>query len=188
MRLLKAMSDFKILTEPLPDVFIIQIPRFEDQRGIFIKSFNEDFFSSLPDPFTPMEQFISISSKDVIRGMHFQVENSAQQKLVTCPVGKVLDVIVDVRIESPYFNKPISFELGEKEPLAILIGKGYAHGFLSLTDNSFMQYLTSTVHSPAHDKGVLWSSIDFNWPTDSPKISNRDSNHPAIGREICIFS
>jgi dTDP-4-dehydrorhamnose 3,5-epimerase len=120
--------------------------------------------------------------------MHFQVKNSAQQKLVTCPVGKVLDVIVDVRIESPYFNKPISIELGEKEPLAILIGKGYAHGFLSLTDNSFMQYLTSTVHSPAHDKGVLWSSIDFNWPTDSPKISNRDSNHPAIGREICIFS
>lgn len=182
------MSDFKILTEPLPDVFIIQIPRFEDQRGVFIKSFNEDFFGSLPDPFRPMEQFISISSKDVIRGMHFQVENSAQQKLVTCPVGKVLDVIVDVRIESPYFNKPISIELEEREPLAILIGKGYAHGFLSLTDNSFMQYLTSTVHSPAHDKGVLWSSIDFNWPTGSPKISNRDSNHPAIGREVCIFS
>ena len=74
----------------------------------------------------------------------------------------------------------MSIELSESEPTALLIGKGYAHGFLALEDESWMLYGTSTVHHPELDKGVLWSSIDFNWPCHNPLLSARDQKHLPI--------
>jgi dTDP-4-dehydrorhamnose 3,5-epimerase len=179
---------FKVLSEPLPNVFLIATPQFEDQRGMFTKGYHADFFNSLPAPFQPKEQFTSLSAKGVLRGMHFQTGKSAQQKLVSCLTGRILDVIVDVRRESPNYNKPIAFELGEMAPISILIGKGYAHGFLSLADSSIVNYLTSTVHSPPNDRGILWSSINFKWPVMNPSLSSRDEAHPSIGIEQCTFS
>jgi dTDP-4-dehydrorhamnose 3,5-epimerase len=180
-------SGFNVLSEPLPDVYLIRMPRFEDQRGFLLKSFHSEFFEALPNPFVPAEQFTSVSSTGVLRGMHFQEGYSAHRKLVNCLAGRLLDVVVDVRPESPNFNKPFSIELSGASPIAILIGIGYAHGFLSLAESSVMQYLTSSVHSPSNDKGVLWSSIDLAWPVIDPVISPRDAAHPQIGVERCTF-
>jgi dTDP-4-dehydrorhamnose 3,5-epimerase len=120
--------------------------------------------------------------------MHFQVENSVQQKLIIRSAEKSLDAIVDAKPKVPYLNKRTFVGLGRKVLLAILDGKAYVHGFISFVDNSLMEYFNLTDHFPAHDKSVLWSSIDFHWPIDSSKISSRDSKHPAIGGKICIFS
>ena len=87
---------------------------------------------------------------------------------------------MDVRKDSPYFNVPYAVELSERNNIAILIGKGYAHGFLSLSDDSWMLYSTSTVHCPPMDRGVLWSSIAYDWPIENPCISERDGLHPSI--------
>ena len=110
--------------------------------------------------------------------MHFQVGNAAHDKLVCCLKGRVLDVVVDIRPDSPHFNQPVSVELSESEPIALLIGKGYAHGFLALEDESWIQ--SSIVHQPELDRRVLCSSIDFDWPLQNPLLSQRDQQHPSI--------
>jgi dTDP-4-dehydrorhamnose 3,5-epimerase len=112
--------------------------------------------------------------------MHFQVDEAAHEKLVYCVCGHVLDVVVDIRPDSPSFNKPAFVHLRADDSFALFVGKGYAHGFLSLKDDSLMIYQTSTVYNPALDKGVLWSSIDFDWPISSPILSARDLSHPSI--------
>jgi len=174
------MSEFKVRELILPDVFLIEFPRFFDERGSFSKFFHDEALAKLGIGFVPAETFFTRSASGVLRGMHFQVGPAEHVKLVCCTQGSVLDVVVDIRLESCYFNQPVGIELNEKKPLALLIGKGYAHGFLSLDDNSTLLYATSTVHQPEFDCGVLWSSINFNWPIQNPLISERDQKHPAI--------
>ncbi len=179
---------FSIFSEPLPGVLILNLERFSDERGDFNKIFQQESFSSLGIKFVPKEYFYSTSKKNVLRGMHFQVGSDAHDKLVYCSQGMILDVIVDVRKESKYFNAPISIELSGKDSMAVFIGKGYAHGFLTKSNHSVMHYFTSTVHSPKNDKGVLWSSINFDWQIKNPIISKRDEFHPDINEVKCEFS
>ena len=174
------MSNFTVVDQPLPGVFLLGCPYFEDHRGDFTKLFNCDDFSALGCEFLPLESYISCSDSGVVRGIHFQVDGSSHDKLVCCLKGSVLDVVVDIRPASPYFNKPISIKLSESLNTVLLIGKGYGHGFLSLEDRSMMLYSTSTVYNKALDRGVLWSSINFDWPIVNPIISERDSKHPPI--------
>lgn len=169
-----------VLEKLLPDVFLLQLPFFKDHRGDFTKLFHYDIFMAQGINFTPAESFLTRSTANVLRGMHFQVDEAAHEKLVTCIRGKVLDVVVDVRPESDHFNQPVSVELSELNNMALFIGKGYAHGFLTTGDDSWMLYSTSTVHCPSLDRGVRWDSIAFDWPIDKPLISERDGCHPKI--------
>ena len=178
----------KIIEEILPDVFLLSLNKSRDLRGDFIKIYNSLDLQNLDLNFIPKESYISNSSLNVLRGMHYQIGQFAHKKLVTCFKGRVIDVIVDVRPNSLNFNKPISHILSEEKPEAILIGKGYAHGFLSLQENTGMLYMTSTIYAPNFDCGVLWSSINFNWPLQDPIISIRDTLHPRIGEHKCEFS
>jgi len=178
----------KIIDQILPDVFLISLKNSNDHRGNFVKTFNSLDFEKQDFGFSPKESYISSSAENVLRGMHYQIKKYSYVKLVTCFKGRVLDVIVDVRPSSSNYNKPISHILSEEKPEAILIGKGYAHGFLSLSNESIMSYMTSTIYSPNFDCGVLWSSINFNWPLDKPILSERDKRHPSIGEHQCEFS
>ena len=171
---------FAVTEQPLPGVFILNIPRFNDHRGVFLKTFSEDIFVSLGIEFQVCEQFITCSHLNVLRGMHYQAAEAAHMKLVSCPIGRILDVIVDIRPGSQRFNQPFAIELGANRPQAMLIGKGYAHGFLTLEDQSWVHYLTSSVHSPSLDKGVHWASINFDWPFQTPIMSDRDRTFPSI--------
>lgn len=164
----------------LPGVFIIDYQYSSDARGDFSKIFKLSIFSSDVTMFRPSEIFFTSSKKDVVRGMHYQEGVHAHDKLVSCLSGSVLDVVVDIRPSSDYFNIPFAFKLSKSVKKSLFICKGLAHGFLSLEDDSSLMYLTSTEHNQNSDKGILWSSIDFKWPVKNPILSSRDLSHPSI--------
>ena len=174
------MTELRILEEPLPNLFVIEYPHHPDHRGDFAKLFHIDALREQGIDFTPAEIFYTCSKACVLRGMHFQKGDSAYIKLVTCIRGCVLDVVVDVQRDSKHYNLPFSIELSENSNKALLIGKNYAHGFLALQEECWMLYTTTKVHNPSLDQGVLWSSINFDWPIQDPLLSLRDSQHPPI--------
>jgi dTDP-4-dehydrorhamnose 3,5-epimerase len=169
----------KVLPTELDGVFILKPNVFEDARGSFVKTYHQDLFESCGIKFSPKEEFFSISRKNVLRGMHFQRPPAAHDKLVYCPVGKVLDVALDLRA-AKRGTRCISRELSAANREMLFIPAGCAHGFLALEDESMMVYQTSTVHSPSHDAGVLWNSFDFDWPMKNPILSDRDQKFPAL--------
>ncbi len=170
----------QLISEPLPGVKILRPFVFEDARGNFVKPFHEDQLAKHGIEMTVREEFFSTSAAGVLRGMHFQVPPHAHQKLVYCITGKVLDVLLDLRKDSPTFGKSIGFELSAANRHLVHIPVGFAHGFLSLEDNSCLVYKTDAVHAPDHDAGILWNSFGFDWPIDdiTPTISTRDLAHP----------
>jgi dTDP-4-dehydrorhamnose 3,5-epimerase/CDP-3, 6-dideoxy-D-glycero-D-glycero-4-hexulose-5-epimerase len=169
----------KVLPTELAGVFILKPNVFEDARGSFVKTYHEELFASCGIRFAPKEEFFSVSRKNVLRGMHFQRPPTAHDKLVYCPVGKVLDVVLDLRPTAKGV-RCIARELSAANREMLFIPVGCAHGFLTLEDNSMMVYQTSTVHSPPHDAGVLWNSFGFDWPVKNPILSERDLKFPAL--------
>ena len=173
-------AGFSIEDQPLPGVYVLRIPRFDDYRGIFLKTIHAKAFASVAMPFFPAEQFMTRSGLNVLRGMHYQAEEAAHLKLVSCPIGRILDVVVDIRPESDQFKQSFAIELSSQKPQALLIDKGYAHGVLTIEAQTWVQYLTSSVHDPERHLGVHWASIDYDRPVKSPVISMRDSGLPPI--------
>ena len=155
-------------------LWAIQPPVFRDARGDFVKTYHRLRFQELGIPFEPAEEFFSISAKDVIRGMHFQLPPKAHAKLVYCLHGKALDVVLDLRKESPTFGRSYATPMSEVDRKMLFIPVGFAHGFLAMEKDTVMVYLTNSVHSPSHDSGIAWNSFGFAWPNVSPIISERD--------------
>lgn len=169
----------QIKTGPLPGVSVIELKKFDDLRGSFVKTFSGKVWKAAGIDVEMREEFYSVSAKNVLRGMHFQVPPEDHAKVVYCPVGAVLDVLLDLRA-GPTYGKAVGVSLDAREPKLLVIPRGIAHGFLSLTDDSVMVYKTSTEHSPAHDMGLRWDSFGFNWPVENPVLSARDAAHPAL--------
>jgi dTDP-4-dehydrorhamnose 3,5-epimerase len=160
----------------------LQPRRFEDQRGLFVKTFHAPEFRELGLPFEPREEFYSMSSRNVLRGMHFQLPPAAHAKLVYCLGGKVLDVVLDMRKGSPRFGEVFSCELSAAPGRVLFIPAGFAHGFLALEDNSLMVYKTDAVHDSERESGIAWDSFGFKWPVAAPVMSERDSRFEAWAR------
>ena len=139
-------------------------------RGIFQKVYDSIDLYQLNNV---VEIFISESKKNTIRGMHFQPAPYEMNKIIVCLSGKVIDVIVNINKKSKEFGKCDFIELIENE--SIFVSKDYAHGFYCLEDSRIL-YITDEIYSKEHESGVLWNSIDFNWPTKDPIISERDNN------------
>ena len=145
-----------------------------DDRGCFVKTFNESAFEKYKLQTNFKESYYSTSKKDVIRGMHFQLPPDEHEKLVYVTNGTILDVVLDIRKNSPTYGKHISVSLTEGSD-SIYIPKGCAHGFLALTDNATVIYNVSTIYKPESDSGILWNSFGFDWlGTEQPVISGRD--------------
>jgi dTDP-4-dehydrorhamnose 3,5-epimerase len=170
----------------LPGVYLIKQRNFSDLRGNFVKTFHRTTFLEYGLCGDFKESFFSESKKNVIRGMHFQVPPADHHKLVTIYAGSILDVIVDLR-SGENFGKYISVELSREDATAIYIPKGCAHGFLSLTEGSVVNYMTSTEHSPENDRGIRFDSFGFNWPVDNPIMSDRDQAFPGIEEFKGVF-
>lgn len=171
----------ELVSTELPGLQIIRPRIFQDPRGTFVKTFNADTFRQLGLDFEPREEFFSTSARDVVRGMHFQLPPAAHAKLVYCIAGRVLDVVLDLRKNSPTFGRAYSHELNATQRESLFIPIGFAHGFLALEDGATMVYQTSTGHSPAQDAGIRWNSFGFNWPVVQPLLSERDQKFPALG-------
>lgn len=170
----------KLKQTNIPGCFEMEPDKFEDDRGFFFKTYHVNMFKEAGLEFNWQEEYFSASKKDVIRGMHFQLPPDDHTKLVTCLKGKVLDVVLDIRKNSSTYKKCISFELSEQNRKMIYIPKGCAHGFMSLEDETLMFYKVSSVYNPTSDKGILWRSINFEWPSGDVIVSERDSKHPSI--------
>ena len=166
----------QFLNTKIKDCYYLETPIKNDNRGSFHKIYHNSSFSFQGLELSFKEQYFTVSNKNVLRGMHFQLPPYDNSKLITCLSGRVLDVILDLRVNSPSYMKYDSFELIGKNKQAILIPSGIAHGFISLEDNSEMLYSTTCEYDFDHDKGILWSSFGFDWPCQSPILSERDQN------------
>jgi dTDP-4-dehydrorhamnose 3,5-epimerase len=169
----------QVVASALPGVSIIQPRVFNDSRGEFTKTYHVDQFRELGIEFAPREVFYSVSRRNVLRGLHVHVPPRPQVRLTHCIQGAVLDVVVDLW-RGASFGKVLARELSADNHELLFIPEGFAHGFLALTEPAVMVYHASPVHSPAHDKGILWSSIDFEWPVSQPVVSERDGQFPRL--------
>ena len=164
----------------LTGAVLLTLPAFTDNRGSFIKTFHESTLSRAGIDFQLKESYFSISKKDVIRGMHFQTPPHQHAKIVFCPAGAILDVIVDLRKDSATFGQYHAQVLSAGNHLAYYIPEGFAHGFKALTDDAMTYYLVSSEWSKAHDTGIRWDSFGFDWDCDAPVISERDQSFAAL--------
>jgi dTDP-4-dehydrorhamnose 3,5-epimerase len=163
----------------IPDVYLIENFIAKDDRGLFVKTFHQKKLAELGLAVEFKESYYSQSVKSVIRGMHFQAPPHDHEKLVYVTQGTILDVILDLRANSPTYGKAVSMELNEFGH-SVFIPKGCAHGFLALSKEATVVYNVTTVYSKVADKGVLWNSFGFNWPVNDPIISARDQSFPAL--------
>lgn len=161
-------------------VYLIENFIANDERGSFIKTFNALDFSEKKMQTYFKETYYSISNKNVVRGMHFQTPPFDHEKLVTVLKGSVIDVVLDIRKESSTYGKTISFELNDQTRNSVYIPTGCAHGFYSLEDGTTMLYQVADIYNQDADAGILWNSLDFNWPIRNPILSKRDSLFPQL--------
>jgi len=175
--------------EPLPlrGAYLIKLPAFFDNRGVFTKTFQEHFFKEADIHFELKESYFSLSKKDVIRGMHFQTPPHHHAKIVYCPMGSILDVIVDLRKNSETYGKHYSTILSAENHMAYYIPEGFAHGFKALTENAMTYYLVSSEHSKEHDAGIRFDSFGMDWESDQPILSERDLSFEKMEDYITPF-
>jgi len=165
---------------PFNQLFVIEPFRHSDSRGEFVKTYHTERFQHAGIQFELREEFFSVSKKDVLRGMHFQTPPFVHQKFVYCTQGKILDVVLDLRKSEPTYGKCFSIELSALNRLMLWIPIGFAHGFLSLTDESCVIYKTDREHAPSNDIGICWNSFGFAWQVQPKllKLSPRDLQLP----------
>lgn len=120
------------------------------------------------------ELFLSYSRKDVIRGIHFQEQPHAQKKVVTVIKGRIKDVVIDLREDSPSFLQVNDFDLGENSEISLLVPKGCGHGFLALDEENIVLYEIEGEYAKNFERGILWNSINYDWNIDNPILSERD--------------
>ena len=169
------------------DLYILEYKSLKDNRGEFIKTIHKDSFLNNKLEFEFVESFYSISKKNVFRGMHFQYTPHVHNKLVNVIKGSIIDIVLDLRSESPSFGKYFTIELSELNRKAIYIGKGFAHGFLSLKDDTIIDYHTTTVQNKESEGGVRWDSFGYKLPIDNPIVSERDESLLAFNERTKYF-
>jgi dTDP-4-dehydrorhamnose 3,5-epimerase len=167
-------------------LILFQLRQFTDERGLFFESFNaKEYATFLGDDVHFVQDNVSYSKKNVLRGLHFQSPPFAQGKLVSVLKGAVLDVAVDLRKHSKTYGKYVLVELSAENALQFWIPPGFAHGFLSLQDDTIFSYKCTNYYSPEHEYTLLWNdpNIAVEWTTNHPIISKKD----AIGSEFINF-
>ena len=161
-------------------LLIIKPKVFEDDRGHFFESFNKTVFfkNGLSLEFVQDNQ--SLSNKNVLRGLHFQTPPYAQGKLIRVIKGSVLDVAVDIRKSSPTYGKHISIELSEYNKMMFYIPEGFAHGFLTLEDNTIFSYKCTNFFNKESEGSLFWNDRDLNinWGITNPILSDKDKVAP----------
>jgi dTDP-4-dehydrorhamnose 3,5-epimerase len=161
----------------LDGVLVVEPKIFKDNRGFFLESFNNKRYSEIGIHKKFVQDNLSFSYRNVLRGLHFQ-NPIAQAKLVSVIKGGVFDVIVDIRQGSPTFGSWEGFILSEENKRQVYIPEGFAHGFVVLSDEAYFYYKCSEYYSPQNEHCIRWNDpdININWKVDSPIISNKDLN------------
>lgn len=175
--------------ELLPGLLLITPKVFQDHRGHFFESFREDVLSShgLVNDFVQDNQ--SLSSKGILRGLHFQAPPHAQGKFVRVISGAVLDVAVDIRKDSATYGQYVAVELNEENFKMLYIPPGFAHGFLTLHDHTIFTYKCTDYYHPETEGGVRWNSPELNitWNVENPILSAKDEILPLFSDFVSPF-
>ena len=150
---------------------------FRDNRGFFLESYNQERYTHVVGSHEFVQDNLSLSDVDVVRGLHFQSPPYAQGKLVSVIVGAVLDIIVDIRKNSPTYGEHITVELIAAEHTQLWIPPGFAHGFLSLEKNTLFSYKCSAPYAPNFERTLLWNDPDLaiDWKVNSSVVSEKDA-------------
>lgn len=175
----------KVINTRLQDVKIIEPAVFGDHRGFFMESYTENKFKDYGIDINFIQDNHSLSVEPgVLRGMHFQTPEKAQTKLVRATTGVIYDVLVDIRKGSPTYGQWEGYILSEYNHRQLLVPKGFAHGFITLTGNCNVQYKVDEYYSAEHDGGIAFDDSDINitWPMPTDKIilSEKDKTHPKL--------
>jgi dTDP-4-dehydrorhamnose 3,5-epimerase len=174
----------KVSKLEIPDVLLIEPHVFSDERGFFFESYHQEkFFQATGLSVNFVQDNHSQSSKNVLRGLHYQVPPMAQGKLVRVTQGEVFDVAVDIRKNSPTFGQFVSAILSAENKKQLWIPEGFAHGFLTLSDKAELLYKTTAFYSKDHDRSIRWDDKDLAiaWPSTGEIIlSEKDAHAPLL--------
>ncbi len=157
---------------------IIKPKVFKDARGFFMETYKENDFLQAGIQKHWKQDNLSFSIKGTLRGLHFQKPPYAQAKLVTALQGTVLDVVVDLRKNSPTYGKYYKIKLSDKDPTFLFIPEGFAHGFVCLSETCLFYYKCSEIYNQKADSGIRWNSLNIDWEIDNPIISEKDKILP----------
>ncbi len=166
----------EVIETKIKDLLIINPKVFADSRGYFFESYNADVFKQNNITVNFVQDNQSLSSTGVLRGLHFQAPPFDQGKLVRVITGAVLDIAVDIRKDSPSYGEHIAIELTEENKTMFYIPPGFAHGFLTLRDNTIFSYKCTNVYNKLSEGCVLWNDTDLNinWNVVNPILSEKD--------------
>lgn len=173
------------IEQPVDGVFVIEPKVFGDSRGYFYESFKQaEFDEHIGRHVEFVQENQSKSSKGVLRGLHYQKGDASQAKLVRVVKGAVLDVAVDIRKSSPTFGKYVAVELSEDNNRQLFIPRGFAHGFLVLSDEAVFTYKVDNVYAPQADAGIMYNDpqVGIEWPKLDCEflLSEKDTKHPLL--------
>lgn len=180
----------QLITTPISGLLEIEPQVFGDHRGYFFESYNQGKFKQAGIDLDFIQDNQSKSSKGVLRGLHFQNPPYAQGKLVRVITGAVLDVVVDIRKGSPTYGKHHKVELTEENKKMFWIPPGFAHGFLTLRDNTIFSYKCTNLYNKESEGAVLWNDpeLDIDWEIENPMLSNKDKIAEPLNKLNSQFS
>lgn len=174
----------EIIKTPIEGLWVIEPKVFRDARGYFVETYNEQRYREAGIDARFVQDNQSCSSYGVVRGLHFQKPPYSQAKLVCCTVGRVLDVAVDLRPDSPTYGQWYGVELSEENKRQFFIPRGFAHGFSVLSENAIFTYKCDNLYHPEADGGILLNdptlAIDWRIPEAQRIISDKDKKHPTF--------
>lgn len=176
----------------IPDVILIEPAVHGDERGYFVETFREDKLEAFVGyTINFCQDNESKSSKGVLRGLHYQLHPAAQTKLVRVIQGRVLDVAVDIRKNSPTFGQHVAVELSSENKKQLLVPRGFAHGFVVLEDDTIFAYKVDNYYSPENDRGIAFDDpglgIDWMLSHEELKLSQKDTKQPKLTEANDLF-
>ena len=181
----------RVIETAIEGAIIIEPKVFSDDRGYFFESFSQKEFEEKVCKTVFVQDNESKSTYGVLRGLHFQKMPYAQSKLVRVVKGKVLDVAVDIRKGSPTFGKHVAVELSDDNKLQFFVPRGFAHGFVVLSDEAIFQYKCDNYYAPQSEGGIMWNdpalNIDWQIPTEDIILSGKDKKNPLLADSDYLF-
>lgn len=179
----------EIIETVLPGLLILQPDVYADERGYFMETFRSDFFKKIASDLTFVQDNESKSRANVLRGLHFQLPPFEQGKLVRVINGAVLDVAVDIRRNSATFGHWVALKITADNKKQMWIPPGFAHGFLTLEDNTIFAYKCTNYYDKNSERGIRWndSRIGIEWDANDPILSAKDINAPLLADSAELF-
>lgn len=187
----KNYTNMNFISTPFPGLFLIEPKVFGDSRGYFFESFQQAKFEEAIGKTEFVQDNESKSGYGVLRGLHFQKPPYTQAKLVRCITGTILDVVVDLRKGSETFKKSYAVELSGNNKLQLFIPRGFAHGFVVLSEEAIFSYKVDNLYAPTHEAGIRFDDpellIDWKLPKEELKLSEKDRELPAFSETDLLF-